>query len=257
MPTAVFSPTEAVQLGEFVIQAYNLRAGSGFQLPTGYTLVTQIYADDLTNDDPDYVVFGFIARSGTDVVVAIRGTEGFLEWIKDFELILVPFPYAAAGKVEQGFKSFYASFLTGNTAGSPRVASALAKLVADGSVKTLRIAGHSLGSSLATMLALELAATSVSPNPIVYTFGSPRVGDKVFAGTYDNLVAESWRVANLNDLVPQLPPQLAGYVHVDCEVPINSDDHCRQTVKCWHALDTYLNTLDPTVPLDVGCVPGP
>src|SRR5579872_3135366 len=131
MPTAVFSPTEAVQLGEFVIQAYNLRAGSGFQLPTGYTLVTQIYADDLTNDDPDYVVFGFIARSGTDVVVAIRGTEGFLEWIKDFELILVPFPYAA-GKVEQGFKSFYASFLTGNTAGSPRVASALARLVADG-----------------------------------------------------------------------------------------------------------------------------
>jgi hypothetical protein len=89
----------------------------------------------------------------------------------------------------------------------------------------------------------------------VYTFGSPRVGDKVFAGTYDNLVASSWRVANLNDLVPQLPPQLAGYVHVDAEVPINSDDRCRQTVACWHALDTYLNTLDSSVPLDPTCVP--
>jgi predicted lipase len=255
MPTPVFSATEAVQLGEFVLEAYNLYAGTGFALPTGYSLVTQIYADDITDGDPDYKVFGFIARSGSDVVVAIRGTEGFLEWIRDFELILVPFPYASAGKIEQGFKSFYASFVTGNTTASPRVISALAKLVADGSVKTLRIAGHSLGSALATALALELAATSVYANPIVYTFGSPRVGDKVFAGTYDNLIAESWRVTNLNDLVPQLPPQLAGYVHVDAEVPINSDDRCRQTVACWHALDTYLNTLDPSVPLDSTCVP--
>jgi predicted lipase len=257
MPSNVFNPVEAVQLGQFVVQAYNQYSpgGAAFVLPAGYTLVTNIYADDITDHDPDYKMFGFIARSGSDVVVAIRGTEGFLEWIKDFDLVLVPFPYASAGKTEQGFNGFYSTFRTGPTATAPRVINALSQLVADGTVKSLRIAGHSLGSALATMLALDLAANSVYVSPVVYTFGSPRVGDKVFAGTYDNLVASSWRVTNMNDVVPQLPPQLAGYVHVDAEIPINSDDHCRQTVTCWHAILTYLNTLDPTVALDATCVP--
>jgi predicted lipase len=105
------------------------------------------------------------------------------------------------------------------------------------------------------MLAIDLAGNGVFAAPTVYTFASPRVGDKVFAGTYDNLVPNSWRVSNLNDIVPHLPPLLAGYVHVDAEYPINSDDKSRHTVRCWHALATYLNTLDPTVPLDAGCVP--
>src|ERR1700728_4225166 len=191
MSSDVFSIDEAVQLGEFVQQAYNLYSpgGSSFVLPAGYSLVTPIYADDITDNVADYKIFGFIARSGSDVVVAIRGTQNFLEWIKDFELILVPFPYAKAGNVEQGFKSFYTSFVTGSAAGSPRVITALAKLVADGSVKTLRIAGHSLGSSLVTMLALDLASNSAYTAPIAYSFASPQVGDKVFAGTYDQLVS--------------------------------------------------------------------
>ena len=255
MPSAVFSTTEAVQLGQFVVQAYNLSSGAAFALPAGYSLVATLYADDITDDVPDYKVFGFIARNGSAVVVAIRGTEDLLEWIKDFDLILVPFPYADAGDAEQGFNGFYSTFRTGNTSTSPRVIDAISQLVADGSVQSLWIAGHSLGGALVTMLALDLAANKVYVNPVAYTFGSPRVGDKVFAGMYDNLVASSWRIANLNDIVPQLPPQFAGFVHVDAEVPINSDDHTRQTIVCWHALATYLNTLDPNVPLDGGCNP--
>jgi hypothetical protein len=88
----------------------------------------------------------------------------------------------------------------------------------------------------------------------VYTFASPKVGDKVFAGTYDGLVPDSWRVSNLNAIVPRVPPSLAGYVHVDAKASINSDDASRNTVPCWHALRTYLHTLDNTVALDAGCV---
>jgi hypothetical protein len=47
---------------------------------------------------------------------------------------------------------------------------------------------------------------------------------------------------------------LAGYVHVDAEYPINSDDRSKHTIPCWHALLTYLNTLDAGVALDAGCV---
>jgi hypothetical protein len=120
---------------------------------------------------------------------------------------------------------------------------------------TLRLAGHSLGGALATLLALDTVANGVFPRPVVYTFASPAVGDKLFAGRYDAAVPDSWRIANRNDIIPHLPPLWAGYVHVDAEVPINSDSTTTQSLSCWHSLQTYLHTLDASRPLDAGCVP--
>src|SRR5262249_19562759 len=155
-----------------------------FTPPAGYTLVSKVYADDITDGLPDFKVFGFIARSGSDAVVAIRGTEGVLEWIMDSLFVPVPFPYLPAGRTEQGFTGFYSTFRTGPDNTQPRVVDALRGLVADGTVKTLRITGHSLGSALATLLALDVAGNGVFSTPTVYVFASPRVGDKIFAGTY-------------------------------------------------------------------------
>lgn len=258
MPLATFSIPDAIQLGQFILSAYDLfTAGdpADFAPPDGYTLVSKIYADDITDGVPDYKVFGFIARSGSDVIVAIRGTEGIFEWIMDFRFHLVPFPYVQPGRTEQGFTGFYSSFHTAPDSTSPRVLNKLRDVVADGTVKTLRITGHSLGSALATLLAIDVAGNSVFTNPTVYTFASPRVGDKVFAGTYDRLVPDTWRIANLMDIVTLLPPLVAGYVHVDSEVPINSDDRTSHHVRCWHDLRTYMNTLDSSVALDADCVP--
>lgn len=258
MPSSTFSIPQALQLGRFVLAAYDLFTANdppGFAPPDGYSLVSKIYADDITDGVPDYKVFGFIARSGSDVIVAIRGTEGVLEWIMDALFLPVPFPYVSAGRTERGFTDFYSSFHTGPDSSTPRVVDALRGLTADGTVQTLRITGHSLGSALATLLAIDVAGNGVFASPTVYTFASPRVGDKVFAGTYDSLVPVCWRIANLNDIVTQLPPSFAGYVHVDAEVPINSDDRTKHTLRCWHALLTYLNTLDSSVALDAECVP--
>lgn len=258
MTSATFSIPEALKLGQFVLAAYDLFTANdppNFVPPDGYSLVSKIYADDITDGVPDYKVFGFVARSGSDAVVAIRGTEGVFEWIMDFRFQLVPFPYVNAGRTEQGFTDFYSTFHTASDSTSPRVLDALRALTADGTVKTLRITGHSLGSALATLLAIDVAGNGVFASPIVYTFASPRVGDKVFAGTYDSLVKDSLRIANINDIVTQLPPLFAGYLHVDAEVPINSDDRTKHTVSCWHALRTYLNTLDSRVALDADCVP--
>ena len=257
MPSAIFSLQEAVQLGEFVLAGYDLFAQNDpqqFTLPQNYQLVAKIYADDLTDDLPDFKVFGFIAQAGTGVVVAIRGTEGFLEWLMDFDFVPIPFPFVDAGRTESGFTNFYSSMRTGPNILSARVIDVLRSMVKNRSVKTLRIAGYSLGATLATLLAIDVAGNAVCPNPTVYTFASPRVGDKVFAGTYDQFVPTSWRIANLTDIVPMLPPIFAGYVHVDAEVPINSDDQSKHNVSCWHDLLTYLHTLDQSVALGVGCV---
>jgi predicted lipase len=258
MPSATFSVAEAVELGKFILAAYDMfNAGDppDFVPPGGYQLVSKIYADDLTDNLPDFKVFGFIAQSGSDVVVAIRGTEGVFELLMDSLFAPVPFPFADAGQTEQGFTNFYSTLRTGPNIAQPRVIDALRPLIATGTIKTLRIAGHSLGGALATLLAVDVSDNSVFTAPTVYTFGSPRVGDKVFAGTYDGLVPNSWRIENLNDIVPHLPPLLAGYVHVDAAFPINSDDMSKHTVPCWHALATYLHTLDSSMPLDADCVP--
>ena len=113
-------------------------------------------------------------------------------------------------------------------------------MTADGTVKTLPITGHSLGPALATLLAIDVAGNGVFASPTVYTFASPTVGDKIFASTYDGLVPNSCGIANRNDIVTQAllrnsPDTSMG----DAEVPINSDDRTKHTLRCWHALNTY------------------
>ncbi len=259
MPSPAFDIQAALQLGQFVQAAYDLwQSGDPFTPPAGYTLITKIYADDITDGIPDYMVFGYIARSpgpNSDVIVAIRGTEGILEWIMNFRLLLTDFPYVSgAGKTEKGFTYFYQTFHTGPNDTYPRVVDAIRDLVADGTVITLRVTGHSLGGALATLLAIDVAGNKVFATPSVYTFASPKVGDKAFAGTYDNFVIDSWRISNVNDIVPLLP-MFTAYVHVDAEYPINSDDTTKFSPPCWHSLQTYLHTLDGNQPLEPACAP--
>ena len=70
------------------------------------------------------------------------------------------------------------------------------------------VTGHSLGAALAPLASAWLAYYNIAPrqNVILYTFGSPRVGDYKYALQHDQLVNNSWRVVNFDDVVPHLPP---------------------------------------------------
>ncbi len=154
-----------------------------------YTVVTTIYANDLSTDmnpsgGDDEVSIGLICQAAQagDVVIAIRGTEGNMEWIHDAEFLQVPCPFlAGAGHTEDGFTAMYESLRTGAAANSSTVVSALAKLPFPRPVSSLTICGHSLGGALATLLALDVAANTAFSSPAVYTYGSPRTGDSLFA----------------------------------------------------------------------------
>jgi predicted lipase len=59
------------------------------------------------------------------------------------------------------------------------------------------VTGHSLGAAIATLTAAHLLADfNVNPASVsLYTFGSPRVGDRAFADWFDGFgIAESWCV---------------------------------------------------------------
>ena len=93
--------------------------------------------------------------------VAIRGTEGVLEWLMDVHFKPVHFPYLDAGKTEQGFTNFYSTLRTGPDISHSRVIDGLRDLIVGGGVAALRITGHSLGSALATLLAIHVGFTAV------------------------------------------------------------------------------------------------
>jgi hypothetical protein len=93
-------PILAVKLGHFVQDAYTLRGTpnpAAFVLKeSGYSIVNILYADDLFDNLPGYVTFGFIAQSTVapyDIVIAIRGTEGIFEWMDNAVFVLESCPY--------------------------------------------------------------------------------------------------------------------------------------------------------------------
>jgi hypothetical protein len=225
---------------------------------TSYTVVTTVYANDLATDmNPErgdrIVSIGFVLQAaGTgNLVVAIRGTQGILEWVQDVEFLQITFPYlVGAGHTEDGFTAVYGSLRTGEATDSPRVVDALATLPFKPPVGTLTICGHSLGGAVATLLALDVAANSSFKTPVAYTYASPRTGDPSFASTYDQVVPNTFRLANRLDLVPKLPLPPA-YEHVlglfDLNpvqlVPLPPKILVNPTIPCEHALNSYLHLL--------------
>lgn len=275
--------TQAIQFGQLVNATFATPPGdltnrAGQALSAGgvdYTVVTTIYANDLATDmDPsradDEVSIGLICQENNtgDVAIAIRGTEGWLEWLHDLDFLQVPCPFlAGAGHTEDGFTAMYESLRTGATPGSPTVVDALAKLSLPQPVGSLAICGHSLGGGLATLLALDVVANTTFTNPAVYTYGSPRTGDSLFAATFDQVVKDSWRIANRLDIVTALPPPL-DYEHVLNPVelipvrllPWPPKTLVKYTVSCEHSLATYLYLLSlqsggPALSLEAACKP--
>ncbi|KAK4530730.1 hypothetical protein CCYA_CCYA05G1587 [Cyanidiococcus yangmingshanensis] len=96
--------------------------------------------------------------------------------------------------------------------------------------------GHSLGAALATLAALDITrvleergirtsqGTGKGVRIRMYNFGSPRVGNAVFARTFNELVPDAYRVVNDADVVARLPRTLSfDYHHIGSTVLVNAD----------------------------------
>lgn len=136
------------------------------------------------------------------VVVAFRGTQSSGEWheiaadcLTDANAILVD--SEQGGMVHSGFKRALGY-----------IWQPLLELLLEfhKSGKRLWFTGHSLGGALAT-----LAADKFGDVAGLYTYGSPRVGDKSFR---DDFFVPAYRFVNNNDIVPRVPPEVLGYEHV-------------------------------------------
>lgn len=245
---------KAIQYAQLVNAAYDDFAGKAPVTP-GYDAVATIYANDLATDrNPGRgnarVKMGLIlqAAAGSEVVLAIRGTEGIKEWVQDAQFLDEPFTFVAGGgRSEDGFTDMYRSMTVEEGAGAPTVVKFLGTFAWKRAVSSLTVCGHSLGGAVATLAALDVAANAAAPfnNPTVYTYASPRTGDHDFAVKYHETVTTTYRFVDTVDLVPKLPG-IFPYRHVTDAINLDSLTLIPPRVRlqpnplCWHILSSYL-----------------
>jgi hypothetical protein len=296
-PTAPFDPVDAVEYGLLIEAVYTMNANAAgsstppiqSDFPPGYKLIAWVQMKDFVLSSTALKFYGVVAQSITQphrFVLALRGTEGAVEWLDDATSVWkTPFKIPGSGSVSVGFNTIYETMVIveapsaalGTAAAeavkpksmraeggfSSQVAALLHKRgptgaaraagTAPGLTETLDVVAHSLGAALATLYVMENASTNKVPNPILYTFASPMVGDATFAAAFDKLGLTSWRIVNSSDVVPMLPSGLLGYQHIAADKTYSSSGKVQPSVACWHAMATYLSLIDPTRLPDAEC----
>lgn len=168
----------------------------------------------VANPNPN-LHFGWLCLDPDRIIVAFRGTQFVHDWFDDFDFIPAPYePVPGRGTVHRGFQLVYMT-LRGK----------LCTLVRQyaGTRSKLLIVGHSLGGALCALSAPDLLNdVAADLSPVVYTLAEPRVGHDDFVSFYNTHVNVCYRIVNVWDVVPHLPPDIAGYEHEGSEVSIDS-----------------------------------
>lgn len=153
-------------------------------------------------------------RNDRDCVIACRGTEPN-EW-NDIQADANARSVLAetTGKVHRGFKKEVDDLW-------PMLETALMD-----NDQPLYFCGHSLGGAMATICAGRCYLSHINSNPReLFTFGSPRVGDK----RYINYVTmDHYRYVNNNDIVTRVPPVFMGFRHCGSEVYLNRNGEIKK-----------------------------
>lgn len=284
-----YDPLAAVQYGlliEAVFTMYNKDTNNPTpapqsDFPADLRLIAWVQMNDFSVVETPPQFYGVVAQSITNpakFVLALRGTEGAVEWFDNFtSIIKVPFKVPGCGSVSYGFNRIYETMeivkaaqpatagMTARAAGSLRTAGSFSQQTAalvrehvqaqaqaraaagaPPQYTSIDVTAHSLGSALATLYVLDNAKNDKIPNRILYTFASPMVGDATFTAAFDALGLTSWRIVNKQDLVPMALGQLLGYQHIGVEQLYNWAELVQPNPGCWHAMATYLALIDRT-----------
>ncbi|SDP50488.1 Lipase (class 3) [Mucilaginibacter sp. OK268] len=260
-------PPSALDYGYFVKAAYDVynalpdvlspTQDQYPEFPSGYRLLFNIQMSNFFGPILKPVYFGFAAidlSNPSSIVIAIRGTVGWMEWWDNLHAYPVPCPFAPnSGNVVAGFLDLYNSLkILAPGVSSFDNAIALSETVVPGlksvfnldNYTQVTVAGHSLGASLATLYGLHMAATNSKRSVVIYTYASPCTGNQDFVNYYNTVISESYRIYNEPDVVPKILLWL-GYSAVPVGFELNSllDPNVKQSIGCYHYLTTYLYLL--------------
>ena len=161
-----------------------------------------------------------------DYIAAVfRGTDEIADWLDNLNVVPISGPF---GKVHKGFHNALMDVW-------PSMRRTIREIrKEDGQRRPLWLTGHSLGGALAT-IAASLLVEDDEPFFGVYTFGSPRCGDREFARVYKvEAGARTYRFQNNNDIVSRVPARMMGYRHVGSFVYIKENGDLVSDVGFWY-----------------------
>ncbi len=290
-------PLQAAFYGQFVAAAYDMYAVNSKDLrpapkniPSGWEVSAWINMSDFLLGTTEPKFYGMVAHEIADPdhrLIAIRGTDDWVEWLDDAaSIVMTPFRQApSAGRVAYGFDRIYSTMkivpvppATSDqtaVAAEPELSgsfgSQLEQLALRGEAvrgvahvldkgrppRPTVVTGHSLGSALATLFVVENSVKKTFDISLCSTLASPRVGNLEFKHLFDALPLTSWRIVNTRDVVPKLPPTIPfilDYEQVAEAYPFDSAQFAKKNLGCYHNIRTYLHWLDNSVALAPECI---
>lgn len=184
---------------------------------------THPYSTFISNSETDCQA---LVREDKDAyIIAFRGTESLRDWMMNIRITRKRFFDCY---VHSGFLKQYES-----------VKNNIYKLLKNKN-KRIICCGHSLGSALATLCAVDLRISQARSQVSCVTFGSPRVGGKRFRSLFNILVPNSIRVVHRFDPITYIPFRI-NYRHVGNIKRFTSPLSCMPTTH--HSMDGYLVPL--------------
>jgi len=139
----------------------------------------------------------YLLQNKNELILACRGTEPneLQDIIHDIKIGLVP-SSSGIGKVHEGFKEALDKIW-------PNVVNQIKN--ARG-IKFVYFTGHSLGAAMATLAAVRTARLPFFPKVCgLYTYGSPKVGNKKYIDLIKDLAIPHCRWVNNVDIVTKVP----------------------------------------------------
>jgi len=165
----------------------------------------------------------FLLNTKSIILIAVRGSEKVVkDWQNNFKAKEVEHP-DGFGQVHQGFLDCFNS-----------VSKELIKYIKDNKEgKKIIVTGHSLGGAIATLIATHIRH-HITDQVMLYTYGSPRVGDSEFVEHFTKKEPfPYYRFVNGNDLVTMVPPP-----YMEIEYPLVAALASRNT---WLLADTLVD----------------
>ena len=179
---------------------------------------------------------GFVLQKNktTEILIALRGSQEFEDFIQDAKVMLIQTPF---GSIHKGFYEDFQLLM-------PAIAHSLQQLQMHEHYK-ITVTGHSLGAALAPIIAyvLKLLAHDdkwhFSFDVQVYVAALPKVSDESFTENYSLMEIPTWAFCNIHDVVTQIPEGF-GYVPLVDYIDVEFQHHC--IVKN-HSIDNYLHLI--------------
>ena len=209
---------EALVRAVLVAEAsYCMESASAPVLPPS---LEDVAVDAIIEVQDERAIVGYDARKKS-LFVSFRGTSNLANWLENVDGFKTsPYDDDTDAEVMEGMSDWYHDLKGG-------VVSALAKAkdarFPGGGVAPLYATGHSAGGACATLFSIDVWRGNVTGYALTtaFSFGSPRLGNAAFAAFFDKARdaagARSYRVTHADDVIPHLPQQLLGFLHVPGE----------------------------------------